>query len=218
MTLSTTPPPARTDVTSDARPTVPAREPAGSARLVRIAGAAVTTGSLAWAAGMLAYGNAPEAGTGEAVVVHLSSLLFQLGLAALVSVQLRTRATGTGRLARGFLHVEHVLLGLAMVSTLLWAFAEGMRGTPLFAALDVFWPLSMVGMAAIGVRIAVAGRWRGAARFWPMVAESWAPVVVPISVLFPALGPVVGAGHLVVGYATLGLILALRPALTGVRG
>ena len=218
MTLSTTPPPARTDVAPDARHAVPPRDPAGSTRLVRAAGAAVTTGSLAWAAGLLAYGNAPEAGTGQAVVVHLSSLLFQLGLAALVTVQLRTSATGTGRLARGFLHVEHVLLGLAMVSTLLWAFAEGMRGTPLFAALDAFWPLSMLGMAAIGVRIALAGRWRGAARCWPMVAESWAPVVVPISAIVPSVAAAVGAGHLVVGYATLGLVLAFRPALTGVRG
>ena len=68
-----------------------------------------------------------------------------------------------------------------MVSTLLWAFAEKMRGTALPAAPDAFWPLSMLGLAAIGVRIAVAGHRRGAARFWLMVAESWAPIVVPIS-------------------------------------
>ena len=106
-----------------------------------------------------------------------------------------------------------------MVSTLLWAFAEKMRGTALPAALDAFWPLSMLGLAAIGVRIAVAGHWRGAARFWPMVAESWAADRrAHFSVLVPGVGAAVGAGHLVVGYATLSLVLALRPGLTGLRG
>ena len=55
--------------------------------------------------------------------------------------------------------------------------------TAWFLALDVFWPLSMLGMAAIGIRIAIAGRWTGAARFWPLVAESWAPVCVPVAAL-----------------------------------
>ena len=47
------------------------------------------------------------------------------------------------------------------------------------AVLDVFWPLSMLGMFVIGVKIAFAGRWTGAARIWPLVAESWAVVSVP---------------------------------------
>ncbi|MDN8943629.1 hypothetical protein Q0P03_15115, partial [Staphylococcus aureus] len=79
--------------------------------------------------------------------------------------------------ARFFLHAEHVLLGLAIVSTLAWIVAFDQREAGWFLLLDVFWPLSMLGMAAIGVRIAIAGRWRGAARVWPLIAESWAPVV-----------------------------------------
>ena len=135
-----------------------------------------------------------------------------------VALQLRTAATGTGRLARAFLHAEHVLLGLAIVSTVAWILVQGEgREAVWFHALDVFWPLSMLGMAAIGVRIAIAGRWKGKARVWPVVAESWAPIVVPVSAAVPALAPYVGAGHLMIGYVVLGVILARRPELTGAR-
>jgi hypothetical protein len=73
----------------------------------------------------------------------------------------------------------------------------------------------MLGMAAIGVRIAIAARWTGVARFWPMVAESWAPVTVPTAFLLPALAQYVGAAHLLIGYVALGVVLARRPELTG---
>ena len=47
--------------------------------------------------------------------------------------------------------------------------------------------------------------------------ESWAPVAVPASVLLPAFAQYVGAGHLLIGYVLLGVILARRPELTGAR-
>lgn len=58
-----------------------------------------------------------------------------------------------------------------------------------------------------------------AVRAWPVVAESWAVVNVPV---FGALGPgraadLVGGSHLLLGYCTLGLLLLLRPELTGAR-
>jgi hypothetical protein len=89
--------------------------------------------------------------------------------------------------------------------------------TPLGMALEPFWPLSMLGMFAIGVRIAVHGRWRGASRFWPVVAEYWAVVTVPTYAIAPQIAQYVGGVHLVVGYATLGLLLAVRPGLAGAR-
>ena len=208
MSFRTTPAPARTDTIGLP---APASAPAGP---VRAAGAAVAVGSTAWAIGILAFGLDPEPGW-RGTVEHLASLLFQLGLVALVAAQLRTGATGTGRLARFFLHAEHVLLGLAMVSTLAWTFFQEHRDDAWFLALDVFWPLSMLGMFAIGIRIAIAGRWTGVARWWPLGAESWAPVNVPIALTLPALLPYTGAGHLLVGYAALGVVLMLRPELTG---
>ena len=214
MSLTTTPAPARTDLGTATGATTDRR---ASVRLASRAGFAVATGSAAWAAGMAAFTNTPTAGTWQHYVYEVTALVFQLGLVALVTLQLRTGATGTGKLARGFLHAEHVLLGLAIASTFTWMFLRAYDDTLWFLLLDVFWPLSMLGMAAIGVRIAIAGRWKGAARFWPMVAESWAPVTVPMSFLVPAFAQYVGAGHLLIGYVALGIILATRPELTGAR-
>jgi hypothetical protein len=214
MSLTTTPAPARTDLGTGTGATTGRR---ATTRLARRVGIAVITGSAAWAAGMLAFTNTPAAGTWQHFVYEVSALLFQLGLVALVTLQLRTRATGTGKLARGFLHAEHVLLGLAIASTITWMFFREYDHTAWFLALDVFWPLSMLGMAAIGIRIAIAGRWKGAARIWPLVAESWAPVAIPASVLLPGFAHVVGAGHLLIGYVALGVVLAVRPELTGAR-
>jgi hypothetical protein len=215
MSLSTTPAPARTD-TAGQRPSTAAARPPASARTVRAGGIAVAVGTAAWAGGILAFGVNPAPGW-RSTAYEVSSLLFQLGLVALVAVQLRTGATGTGRLARFFLHAEHVLLGLAIASTLTWMFARQFEDEAWFLALDAFWPLSMVGMFAIGIRIAIAGRWTGAARWWPLGAESWAPVNIPIAQALPALAPYVAAGHLLVGYALLGVVLALKPELTGAR-
>ena len=93
MSLSTTPVPARTDTAA-----VPSTTPAprtASTRLVRRAGIAVAVGSAAWAGGILAFGFNPADGW-QAVTYEMSSLLFQLGLVALVTAQLRTGAIGTG--------------------------------------------------------------------------------------------------------------------------
>jgi hypothetical protein len=213
MSLSTTPASARTDVKGPA-----VTDPAGaSTRLARRAGVVLAAGAGSWAVANALLGTTPPAGTWQAVVVNLAAVAFQIGLMFLVTVQMRTGAIGTGRLARTLLHVEHVLLGLATVSSLMWALTPGLYDTAIFLIIDIFWPLSMLGMAAIGVRIAIAGRWTGVARFWPMVAESWAPVTIPTAVLLPALAQYVGAAHLLIGYVLLGVILARRPELTGAR-
>ncbi|CCG04139.1 hypothetical protein [Blastococcus saxobsidens] len=216
MSLSSSPAPARTDTVAATPAPRTSTRPVASTRLVRAAGTAVATGSAAWAAGILAFDVDPAPGW-QGTLFRPSSLLFQLGLAALVTVQLRTGATGTGRLARGFLHAEHLLLGLAITSTLTWMFLREHEDQAWFIALDAFWPLSMLGMAAIGVRIAIAGRWQGRARSWPLVAESWAPVTVPTAFLLPAITQYVRAAHLLIGYVVLGVILATRPHLTGAR-
>ncbi|MCF6733785.1 hypothetical protein [Blastococcus sp. KM273129] len=212
MSLSTTPAPARTDV-AQSRGTVPG----ASTGLVRRAGVAVAAGAGSWATACALLGTTPPAGTWQATVVNVAAVAFQVGLMFLVTVQMRTGAIGTGRLARRLLHVEHGLLAVAVVSSLMWAFTPGLYDTGFFFVIDLFWPLSMLGMAALGVRIAIAGRWTGIARFWPMVAESWAPVTVPTAFLLPAITQYVGAAHLLVGYVVMGVVLATRPHLTGAR-
>ncbi len=211
MTITNTPAPARTDV-SPARATA-----APDAGFVRKAGIAVAAGAAIWSAAVWTFGASPTSNLGI-VVTDLGALPFQLGLIGLVTAQLRTGATGTSRAARGMLRVEYVLLTLASLWTVLHGAVPSFRDDLWLAVLDVFWPLSMLGMAVIGVKVALAGRWKGLARVWPVVAESWAVVTIPTFVLVgPPVSDWVGATHLLVGYSVLGLILALRPHLTGAR-
>lgn len=191
--------------------------PINTTAAVRRTGWLVAGGAAVWAAAMAVYN--PQDTDPTAILVNdLGALPFQLGLFALVTTQLRTAATGTSRVARGMLRVEYGLLTLATLWSVLHAALPGSRDAVWMHVLDMFWPLSMLGMFIIGVKIAVTGRWRGVARFWPLVAESWAVVTVPaMGILGATVGQFVGVAHLLVGYTTLGLILALRPQLTAAR-
>jgi hypothetical protein len=202
MSVTVTPAPARTD------------ENRSIVSGVRRTGWFVAAGATIWAASMAIYNPQTTDSTGI-LVNDLGALPFQASLFALVTIQLRTGATGTSKVARGMLRVEYVLLTLATLWSVLHAALPGSRDAVWMHVLDMFWPLSMLGMFIIGVKIAFTGRWRGAARFWPLVAESWAVVTVPVMGIAGATaGQFVGVAHLLVGYATLGLILALRPHLT----
>jgi len=80
--------------------------------------------------------------------------------------------------------------------------------------MDICWPLSMLGMAVIAVKLAVTGRWQGVLRWWPLVAESWAVVTVPSYILLGTeASRWVGGTHLLIGYATLGILLSRNPRL-----
>jgi hypothetical protein len=115
--------------------------------------------------------------------------------------------------------VERVILALAMVWSLAHALLPAQRDAAWMHALDAFWPLSMLGMFLIGIKVAVAGRWRGRARVWSLLAETWAPVCVPLlGILGHGAGDVVAASHLLLGYCVLGLTLATRPDLVQERG
>jgi hypothetical protein len=206
MSIIETPPPARSDVVGRITP-----EPSGRVRRPFARhGAMLTTGALAWASAIAVFGFEGD-GPGVQYGHNAGALLFQLGVLALVRVLWRTRAIGEGRLARGVLRVETGALAVAMVSTLSDFFGITDLDNPVSLAIDMFWPLSMLGMFLIGIRIAVAGRWKGLSRFYPMVAESWAVVTVPtMGILGPGVARWVGALHLVVGYAVLGRIVARK--------
>ncbi|WP_375431984.1 hypothetical protein [uncultured Friedmanniella sp.] len=207
MTIERTLSPARSDL--DAA-TTPPSAPATRRRPFLWHGCGLTAGAVAWAVGIVAVGLNPETPAALAVSA-LSSGAFQLGLLCLLRVLWRTRAIGSGRVARTFLRIETVLVLFAIGSTTADGIGVSDLGQFGWALLDATWPLSMLGMFAIGVRIAIAGRWHGFARFWPMVAESWAVVTIPAMAVFgPTVGTVVAATHLVVGYAVLGQLVAHR--------
>ena len=205
MTVQHTPAPARTDVrrTEPQTPTTP--------RPFRRHGLTLTAGAVAWSLAIMAFGPDPQHETVPLALFGLGSGLFQVGVLCLLRVLYRTRALGEGRFARAVLRVEAVILSLAICSTIVDAIQVSDLTQPGWMALDACWPLSMLGMFLIGIRIAVAGRWHGVSRFWPMVAESWAVVTVPVMGIFGmTAATVVGSLHLLVGYAVLGVIVSRK--------
>lgn len=213
MTVQTTPAPARSDA-------VPARQTrallssgADGTRPYALHGTVLTVGALMWAASTAVFGSNPQ-GTLGLICFGVGSGAFQVGLLFLLRVLWRSRALGSGKVARTFLRLETVAVGLAMCSTLVDTLQWSDLSQPGWLMLDLFWPLSMIGMFALAIRIAIAGRWHGVARFWPLVAESWALVVIPTMAVFGnGVATVVATVHLVVGYAVLGQIVARRAHL-----
>lgn len=210
MTLHTVPAPARSDR--------PAAAAVAAARpRFAVHGTMMSVGALAWAASIAIGGIDPVDSAFDAALFGVGSGLFQVGLLFLLRAQSLTRAAGTGKVARTFLAIEKALVGMAILSTLADAFRVSDLDQTGWLLLDMFWPLSMLGMFAIGIRIAIAGRWRGVARFWPLVAESWAVCVIPTTAFGTTVSAVVGIVHLCVGYTVLGLIVARRPDLLEAR-
>jgi hypothetical protein len=209
MSLTQTPAPARSDVSTGATTTTSDHE--SSSHPYRFHGTVLTAGAVAWSIAIALFGADPGDKTVPLVGFAIGSGFFQLGVMALLRVLWRSKALGTGRLARFFLRAEAVVLSLAIGSTTVDALRLSDLTQPGWLMLDLCWPLSMLGMFAIGVRIAIAGRWQGVSRFWPMVAESWAVVTVPsLAIGGPSLARVVGALHLLVGYSVLGQIVARK--------
>lgn len=211
MTLSSNPAPARSDLSAVAAAPDGPEPAAGRRHPFVLHGALLSAGALAWATAILVNGIDPVQDRTALVVYGLTSGLFQLGLYALLRVLWLTRGLGTGRLARAVIIVESVLVTFAIGSTLADAFGVSDLDSPVWLALDLFWPLSMLGMFGIGIRIAIAGRWTGVARFWPLVAESWAVVVIPVNgAIGPGVAQWVAAAHLLVGYTVLGVLVARK--------
>jgi hypothetical protein len=212
--ITTTSASARTDV--DGRIAVRSTTIATSG--IRRAGVALAIGTASWAAANLVWGFTPTSEVGIKAT-DLTGFLFQLGVLCLVHVQAATRATGVKTISGRLLKLERVLLGLAMLWSLLHAFLPSQRDATWMVALDMFWPISMLGMFFIGIKVAFAGRWRGRARVWSVLAETWAPLSIPVvHLLGHGTGDIFGALHLLFGYTVLGLILATRPDLAEDRG
>ncbi len=205
MTISHSPAPARSDVATATPGTA-----TSPTRPFLLHGRVLSAGALAWSASILTVGQDPH-GTVGLAVFGVGSGLFQVGLLFLLRVLWRTRALGDGRIARRVLRFEAFAVAMAMASTFVDAIGISDLSQPGWLALDLFWPLSMLGMFLIGIRIAVAGRWTGLSRFWPMVAESWAVVTIPAMGIFgEEAGKYVGALHLIVGYTVLGAIVSRK--------
>ncbi len=207
MSVSQQPAPARSDLALAA---TPATTDTAVGRPFRRQGILLTVGSLAWATTMALFDLDPSSRVGV-IGYAFGSGLFQVGLLALLWVLWQTDALGTGRVAKTALAIESVLVTLAIGSTIADGLGVSDMNQPGWALLDAFWPFSMLGMFLIGIRIAIAGQWKGVRRFWPLVAESWAVVTIPTLMVFgPTVAQVVAPLHLVVGYAVLGVLVATK--------
>ena len=205
--------PARSDVPGRSEVPVPAAPtPAGKpARPYRLHGTVLSVGALMWATAIAFYGNDPSDSAVGAMVFGIGSGAFQIGLLFLLRVLRRTDALGTGKVARRVLVVENVFVCLAIASTIADAVRISDLSQPGWLLLDAFWPISMMGMFGLAIRIAIAGRWKGVSRFWPLVAESWAVCVIPTMNIFgPQVAGIVAVIHLLIGYCTLGQIVARK--------
>jgi hypothetical protein len=214
MSYSVTPAPARDDLDG-----APPRTPSGMGpRGVRLAGGVLAAGTVVWATVSGIYGFNTKSDVGV-VLEDLGGLAFQAGVMGLLHVQLATRATGVKTINRRMLQVERVLLSVAMLWSVAHAALPAQRDAVWMGILDAFWPLSMLGMFLIGIKVAIKGRWRGPARAWSLVAETWAVATIPvIAIAGQSAGDVAGVVHLLLGYTVLGLILAARPDLVADRG
>ena len=211
MSLTKTSAPARSDLaiggTAPTTPSVPLTQ-----RPYFRHGTMLTVGALAWSSMIVVFGLNSDT-TAYQYAHNASSFLFQVGVLSLVRVLWRSKAIGVGKVARSVLRIETGALLLAMASTASDFFGLTNLDNPASLALDMFWPISMLGMFLIGIRIAIAGRWKGLSRFYPLVAESWAVVTVPTMGIFgEGVARWVGAAHLVIGYAVLGQIVARKQA------
>lgn len=176
-------------------------------RPTRALGAALTGSTLAWLTAMTVW--ADEEGFGVASVVGgIAALAFQATLVGLLVLGFRTRAMGSGNVATGFYCLQFGLMAGALVSSVLDMFWLA-HGSTVWAVFDACWPLSMLGMFGIGIRIAIAGRWTGALRWQTLFAQSWLFWAIPLMAV-PSIGQFAPAVQLLFGYAVLGIVLYRR--------
>ena len=212
--MPTTPAPdQRTSCHDDHPPRAPSADTARPRRCrpYLAHGRLLTVGAALWAAATALTGVDPGDDPVDLAVFCVGSGAFQLGLLALLRVLWRTRGLGEGRLARAVLRVETALVLLAICSTLVDGFGisdldpAGLAGPRRLLAAE------HAGDVRHRHPDRGAGRWTGATRWWPMVAESWALVCIPTLVLFGATAAtVVSCVHLLVGYAVLGLLVSRK--------
>ena len=147
--------------------------------------------------------------------------VYQVGLVALLLAMRGTWATGMGRVGRWVLNAEIAAVVLAIAWTIPFAFDANRPHTAVLTVLDVFWPLSMVGLVAVGVLLARAGRWPAPARHLPLAASML--ILVDIALAVTGIDDwtqvVVRSVYFAVAYAMVGLavILQVAPLADGTR-
>ena len=181
-------------------------------RTVQWLGALVALGGVLWG---LSWIVSPSENDVNSQVEIWASGVFQLGLLALLAVMWFSQATGTSRVARGFLAAEVVALILAIAWTVPYLFDANRPTTGVLVVLDAFWPLSMVGLIVIGVLVARAARWPSPLRYLPLVASLLIPVDIAVAWTPDEVRNAVMGAYLAVSYGLLGLALIRQASQLG---
>jgi hypothetical protein len=176
---------------------------------IRALGVLIAAGAIIWSVGWLQAGVRPMGPDGMPIndqVEIWTSGVFQLGALALLLIMRATRATGMTRAGRWILNAEIVAMVLAIAWTIPYLFDANRPSNLLITVLDVFWPLSMVGLIAVGVMVFHARRWPSPVRYLPLVAS----LIIPVDIVVALLGVdpwaeiVIRSAYLSVSYTLLG--------------
>ena len=182
---------------------------------IRALGCALAVSAPVWAATVVVFGDVTDFGW-RTLLAGITALAFQASIVALLRLEessgAMSRPGASGRVAVVGHRVQYALMAGAVMSTLLDMF-ELLQGTVVWAVFDACWPLSMLGMVIIGVRIAVVGRWHGALRWHTLFAHSWLLWGIPL-MAFGTAGQLGMVAQVVLGYGLLGVRIAARPADT----
>ena len=173
-------------------------------RTIQWLGALIALGGALWG---LSWIVSPSENDANSQTEIWASGVFQLGLLALLAILWSTQATGTSRLARGFLAAEVVALILAIAWTVPYLFDANRPTTGVLVVLDVFWPLSMVGLIVIGVLVARAARWPTPLRYLPLAASLLIPIDIAVAWTPDEVRNAVMGAYLAASYGLLGLSL-----------
>lgn len=180
---------------------------ASTIRMCAVAGA---LGAIIWSIGWLQAGVRPDGPDGYPIndqVEIWAGGIFLLGLLALLLAMRATRATGSGRLGRWVLNAEIVAVTLAIAWNIPYAFDANRESTLVLTVLDAFWPLSMVGLVAVGVLVVRARRWPAPTRYLPLAASLLIPVDIALIVagIDPWAQLYIRSAYLAVAYSLVGL-------------
>jgi hypothetical protein len=177
---------------------------------IRGCGIATAVGGITWGAAWQFSPSSPEQ---NSQVEIWASGVYQLGLLALLAVLWATSATGTGRWGRTALAAEGAAVVLAIGWTVPHLFDANRGDTGLLAVLDVFWPLSLVGLIVVGVLVLRARRWPAPIRYLPLLAGLYIPVELAISWAPDTARVATTALYLALAYGLLGATI-MRDAVS----
>ncbi|WP_328474726.1 hypothetical protein OHA21_15975 [Actinoplanes sp. NBC_00393] len=171
---------------------------------MRVCGLLVAAGGIIWGAAWILRPSDPE--HNDPVEIW-ASVPFSIGLLALLTAMWVTAATGTGRWGRGVLAAEFVAVVLALGWTLPYLVEANRPNTGILVVLDLFWPLSMLGLVVVAIFVVRARRWPTPLRYLPLAASLLLVVDLAFAWTPDRIGSAITGTYLAITYGVLGVAM-----------